>query len=104
MHVGVAGAIDETKDPVRGFDVSEAEFASLLDFIDDSFQTGPDGPVWIPDSSYGEFDAFFEAKGNFTALLGCNTWAAAALRKAGLQTGWWNPLPQTLGLSLDLHN
>ena len=56
-----------------------------------------------PDASYGEFDAFFEA-GNFTALLGCNTWAAAALRKAGLQTGWWNPLPQTLGLSLDLHN
>ena len=104
MHVGVTGAIDETKDLVRGFNVSEAEFARLLDFIESSFQTGPDGPIWIPDASYGESDAFFEAKGNFTALLGCNTWAAAALRKAGLQTGWWNPMPQTLGLSLDLHN
>ena len=78
MHVGVAGAIDETKDPVRSFSVSEAEFTRLLDFIESSFQRGPNGPIWIPDTSYGEFDAFFEAEGNFTALLGCNTWAAAA--------------------------
>jgi uncharacterized protein (TIGR02117 family) len=105
MHVSLAGAIDETQIPVRGFDLTEAEFERLLEFIAGSFRLGLDGrPISIPDASYGEFDYFFEAKGRFTALLGCNTWAAAALRKAGLQTGWWNPLPQTLGLSLDLHN
>jgi uncharacterized protein (TIGR02117 family) len=104
MHVGIADAIEEAKNPVRDFNVTEAEFERLLDFIEISFRTGPDGPVWIADSSYGEFDGFFEANGRFTALLGCNTWAAAALRKAGLQTGWWNPMPQTLGVSLDLHN
>ncbi len=102
MHVGVAGAIDEY--PVRSFNVTNAEFDRLLDFIERSFQAGPNGPIRIADSSYGELDGFFEAKGNFTALLGCNTWAAAALREAGLQTGWWNPMPQTLGLSLDLYN
>ena len=102
MHVGVAGAIDEAQ--VRGFNLTDAEFERLLAFIEGSFQTGPDGPVWIPDSAYGELDGFFEAKGHFTAVLGCNTWAAQALREAGLRTGWWNPLPQTLGMSLDLYN
>ena len=102
MHVGVAGAIDEAQ--VRGFNLTDAEFERLLAFIEGSFQTGPDGLVWIADSAYGELDGFFEAKGHFTAVLGCNTWAAQALREAGLRTGWWNPLPQTLGMSLDLHN
>jgi len=105
MHVSVGGAIDERQVPVRGFDLSEAGFERLMAFIEQSFRNGPDGrPISIPDASYGDFDSFFEANGRFTAVLGCNTWAAAALRRAGLQTGWWNPLPQTLGLSLDLHN
>ena len=104
MHVAVVGAIDETQHPVRGFDITDMEFERLLDFIEGSFQTGPNGPIWIADTAYSELDGFFEANGRFTAILGCNTWAAAALRQAGLQTGWWNPLPQTLGLSLDLYN
>jgi uncharacterized protein (TIGR02117 family) len=104
MHVAVAGKIDETPHPVRGFDVTGTEFQRLLDFIEGSFQTGPNGPIWIADTAYGELDGFFEANGQFTAILGCNTWTAAALREAGLRTGWWNPLAQTLALSLDLHN
>jgi uncharacterized protein (TIGR02117 family) len=104
MHVAVAGAIDEAQHPVRSFNITGTEFERLLDFVEGSFQPGPNGPIRIADSSYGELDGFFEANGRFTALLGCNTWAAAALRQAGLQTGWWNPMPQTLGLSLDLHN
>jgi uncharacterized protein (TIGR02117 family) len=104
MHVSVAGAVDEAQPSVRRFGLTDAQLDRLLDFIDDSLQIGPNGPIWIADAAYGEFDGFFEAKGNFTAFLGCNTWAAAALRRAGVQTGWWNPLPQTLGLSLDLHN
>lgn len=104
LHVSIAGAIDEAAIPVRGFDLTDAQFDRLLAFIEASFREGPDGPVAIPDAAYGAHDVFFEAKGRFTALLGCNTWAAAALREAGLRTGWWNPTPQTLGLSLDLYN
>jgi uncharacterized protein (TIGR02117 family) len=54
--------------------------------------------------SYGSDDAFFEANGYFNALLGCNTWTAAALRAAGVKTGWWTPLPPLLITSLHLHN
>jgi uncharacterized protein (TIGR02117 family) len=104
MHVSVAGALDEAGVPARSFALGDAEFERLLDFIQGSFAGGLEGPIAIDGASYGEFDVFFEADGRFTALLGCNTWTAAALREAGLRTGWWNPTPQTLGLSLDLYN
>jgi uncharacterized protein (TIGR02117 family) len=104
MHVSVAGALDESTESVRGFELTDADFERLLDFIDRSFHRGSDGPIPIPDAAYGDHDEFFEAEGRFTAALGCNSWAAAALREADLRTGWWTPLPQTLGLSLDIHN
>jgi uncharacterized protein (TIGR02117 family) len=104
MHVGVAGDLGSGPEPVRDFRVTDAQFERLLTFIEQSFVQGADGPLAIPGAAYGDFDQFFEAKGPFTALLGCNTWTAAALREAGLRTGWWTPIPQTLGLSLDLLN
>jgi uncharacterized protein (TIGR02117 family) len=104
MHVDVAGPIDETHPAVRTFDLGPAQFQHLSDFIQQSFVREGGEVVMIPDAGYGEYDRFFEAHGTFNALVGCNTWTAAALRAAGLQTGWWNPLPQTLGVSLALFN
>jgi uncharacterized protein (TIGR02117 family) len=73
--------------------------------VEQGFRQGQDGgPEKIEDAAYGEYDLFFEANGNFNALAGCNTWTAGALRAAGLQTGWWTPLPITLFYSLRLHN
>lgn len=103
MHVSLAGALDETAAGTRGFEVTDAEFGRLLAFLDGSFTAGVGGPI-ISGAGYGDYDRFFDARGRFTALLGCNTWAAAALRAAGLRTGWWNPIPQTLGVSLDAFN
>ena len=104
MHVDVAGAIAEPHLDVAGFDVDEQRFAALLDFIAASFQQGPKGPVVIENAGYSSFDRFYEANGHFNALVGCNTWTAAGLRTAGLRTGWWNPLPVSLGLSMRLYN
>lgn len=104
MHVDVAGAIVEPHPDVAGFDIGEERFAALLDFIDASFQRGPQGPLLVPGAAYSSFDRFYEANGHFNALVGCNTWTAAALRTAGLRTGWWNALPASLGLSLRLYN
>jgi hypothetical protein len=69
------------------------------DFVRDAGAVVP-----IPDAGYGEIDRFFEARGYFNALFGCNTWTAAALRSAGLRTGLWNPLPQALRLSVAVYN
>ncbi|ANT53973.1 TIGR02117 family protein [Mesorhizobium amorphae] len=104
MHVDIAGAITEPHPDVAGFDVGEERFAALLDFIATSFQQGPNGPVVIENAAYSRFDRFYEANGHFNALVGCNTWTAAALRTAGLRTGWWNPLPVSLGFSMRLYN
>lgn len=104
MHVDVAASIAEPNPDVASFDIGESRFSALLDFIDASFQRGPDGPILVPGAAYSNYDGFYEANGRFTALAGCNTWTAAALRTAGLRTGWWNPLPASLGLSMRLYN
>ncbi|MGX9120754.1 TIGR02117 family protein [Mesorhizobium sp. BHbsci] len=104
MHVDVAGNIVEPHPDVSGFDISEERFAALLDFITASFQQGPNGSILIENAAYSRFDRFYEANGHFNALVGCNTWTAAALRIAGLRTGWWNPLPASLDLSMRIYN
>lgn len=104
MHVDTAGEIALPHPAVARFDVGEAEFAALLDFIAASFERDGEAVRRIAGARYGSSDAFFEAKGRFTAVAGCNTWTAAALREAGLTTGWWNPLPMTLNWSLGLYN
>jgi uncharacterized protein (TIGR02117 family) len=104
MHVDIAGPIPEDHPSVQAFDVERAQFDRMLDFIRDSFTDDAGGPQLIEGHSYGVHDRFYEADGVFTALLGCNTWTARALREAGLQTGWWNPLPATLRFSLDVYN
>jgi uncharacterized protein (TIGR02117 family) len=104
MHVDIAGDILEPRPDVESFNIGADRFAALLDFIEASFQGGPGGPVLVENASYSRYDHFFEANGHFNALVGCNTWTAAALRTAGLRTGWWNPLPVSLSLSLRLYN
>ena len=104
MHVDVSGELDLAQSFAHPYAIDEYAFGRLVEFIARSFRQGPGGPIRISGAAYGDFDAFFEANGYFTALLGCNTWTARALRVAGLKTGWWNPLPQSLALSLALHN
>ncbi len=104
LHVDVAGRIVEPQESVTGFDVEVEEFQRLMEFVFESFQRQEGEIAPVAGFSYGPTDRFFEAKGYFNALFGCNTWTASALRKAGLRTGLWNPLPVTLDLSLGIYN
>lgn len=104
MHVDVAGGISETHPAVTVLNVNGGHFEQLLGFVNDSFIRENGVVLPIGDRGYGSYDRFFEAKGYFNALFGCNTWTAAALRTGGLRTGFWDPLPQTLVLSLSLYN
>jgi uncharacterized protein (TIGR02117 family) len=109
MHVELAGEIDRTLPQVRSIALSTTaknEDATAMERIyyriADSFEG--ETPMAIPNAGYGPNDRFYESKGGFNILVGCNVWAAKILREAGLQTGLWNPLPQSLVYSLDLHN
>ncbi len=104
MHVAVAGAVEEPQPYLQAFTISNDGLARLLAFTRASFAERDGMPVRIEGAGYGPNDAFYEGVGYFNAFLGCNTWTAAALREAGLRTGWWNPLPVTLGWSLALYN
>jgi uncharacterized protein (TIGR02117 family) len=104
LHVDVASGIDEGHTAVSAFDLDPQEFRRLSDFIQASFVRVAGEVAAVPGTGYGAYDRFFEARGYFNAVVGCNTWTAAALRAAGLRTGLWNPLPQTLTLSLELFN
>lgn len=104
IHADVAGEIVEPSESVTGFEIGTDEYQRLLAFIELSF-TPKDGRIQaIPDAEYGDNDRFFEANGWFSAAVGCNTWTAKALREAGLRTGWWNPLPVSLSMSLAIYN
>jgi uncharacterized protein (TIGR02117 family) len=76
----------------------------MLAFIRSSFAETDGVPVRLAGTGYTPNDTFFDAVGSFNAIVGCNTWTARALRQAGLRTGWWTPLPQTLAWSLALYD
>lgn len=105
MHVEPLGEINRGNPSVIALSVSVEDLEALRKEIRDSFANDAgNNPVLIEGASYGAFDDFYEANGHFNALLGCNTWTARMLRTAGLRTGIWNPLPQSLRLSLNLYN
>jgi len=104
IHADVAGEIVEPADHIVSFEIGAAGYQRLLSFIEASFTPVAGRIEAIPDTAYGPDDRFFEANGWFSAMVGCNTWTAKALREAGLRTGWWNPLPVSLSTSLTLYN
>jgi uncharacterized protein (TIGR02117 family) len=105
MHVRRTGDIPLDLDSVRVLYLSEQQFNELVADIKASFQANDtEVPQAIPDGAYDAHDIFFPAVGGFNALMGCNTWTAEMLRRAGLKTGLWTPLPAMLNWSLDLHN
>jgi Protein of unknown function (DUF2459) len=40
---------------------------------------------------YSRDDAFYPARGHYSAFITCNVWTARALATAGVRTGWWTP-------------
>lgn len=45
---------------------------------------------------YGAYDAFYEARGQYSAIRTCNAWTGDALRAAGVRVGAWTPFPVTV--------
>lgn len=104
IHITLAGAIDPGSPNMRAFALDESRLQALLGFVDDRFRRDGEGErIPVIGAGYTPFDRFYEAKGWFNVLVGCNTFTAAALRAAGIATGVWTPLPQTLFWSLDHH-
>jgi uncharacterized protein (TIGR02117 family) len=65
--------------------LSPDEYRRLAAFIRGTFAEGPSV------HGYSGHDAFYPAKGGYSALRTCNQWTGSALREAGVKMGWWTP-------------
>lgn len=87
--------VEHVARPVEGERVQrvvlrEAEYRRLAEFVRASL--AEERPV----RGYGNYDAFYSARGRYDALRTCNTWTGAALRVAGVRVGRWTPFPATV--------
>ncbi|MEW9856197.1 DUF2459 domain-containing protein [Novosphingobium sp. M1R2S20] len=78
-----------TSDDLRPIKLSEAEYAALVEAIENSFSL-----VGTPRThqGYGSSDLFYEVGGEYTAVNTCNQWTSDRLAEAGVRTGWWTPM------------
>jgi len=73
--------------PVRTLLLRPEEYRRLVEHVRGSFAAGP------VVRGYGARDAFYTAKGGYSAIRTCNEWTGRGLRKAGVPMGIWTPLP-----------
>lgn len=91
MHVEAVSRIDGDTQ-ARHLRLSPDQYHRLVSMIEASFRRGPAGNVLlIAGASYGDHDAFFEARGHYSLFVTCNEWARRALAGAGVRTPLWAP-------------
>ncbi|RNA63022.1 TIGR02117 family protein [Chryseobacterium nematophagum] len=73
--------------------ISKEQYKKLVKFIEDKFDTDQNGKcILIPTNAvYGDNDAFYDAKGKYSFLNTCNTWANNGLKAAGQKAALWTP-------------
>ena len=86
--------------------LTEQQYTELVEFIRQSFRRNKDDElIQIPDFSYHNNDAFFEARGSYNCLNTCNSWTGRGLKECGVRVPWLTPLPKSIFLYLpDLPN
>ncbi|MGQ0560105.1 MAG: TIGR02117 family protein [Sphingosinicella sp.] len=86
----------------RRLRISEDQYQRLSGFIRARFRTDAQGRTLpLLGRGYGANDMFYEANGGYSFWLTCNEWTGKALRHAGIRTGLWTPLAQSLMWRLD---
>jgi uncharacterized protein (TIGR02117 family) len=90
---------DEYQKPLR---VTREQYRRLAQRIAATFQRGPDGRTLpVLGRGYTSSDMFYEAVGPYSAFYTCNSWTGEALRTAGVKTGLWTPLSQSVMWRVD---
>ena len=86
----------------RPITLSREEYRRLAGFLRSSFQVdSKERTMPVLGRGYGGSDMFYEAVGPYTAFYTCNEWTGRALRHAGVRTGVWTPLSQSIMWRLD---
>ncbi|MBX9450140.1 MAG: TIGR02117 family protein [Taibaiella sp.] len=81
----------ETGKSCRPIRLTEMQYSRLVQYIDATLDKDEAGkPIHIStDAQYGDFDAFYEARGSYHLFFTCNTWVNDALKSCGQQACVW---------------
>lgn len=81
--------------------LTPGEYRKLATHVRRSFDLDGGGrTVPLLGRGYGPADTFYEGRGRYDAHRTCNEWTGEALRAAGVRTGIWTPLSQSIMLRL----
>jgi uncharacterized protein (TIGR02117 family) len=77
----------------KKIEISHAQYIRLIKYINESLQHDPSGHIMniVTNANYGDNDAFYEAKGSYSMLHTCNTWANTGLKRCGQRACLWTP-------------
>jgi uncharacterized protein (TIGR02117 family) len=98
MHVNM---LDDRSIPAdaRKTKISQEQYRRLIEFVLGSFRRNEAGRFeLIVGGAYASNDAFYHAHGSYHAFNTCNCWVGQGLKTAGVRTGWFTPLPNTVFL------
>ena len=79
------------RDDVRAIALTPQQYRRLASFIQATLAPAP-----AHQFGYGAYDAFYTARGRYSAIRTCNAWTGDALRYAGVRVGAWTPFPATV--------
>ena len=86
----------------RPLRITAGQYRRLAAYIEARFQRDPRGrTIPLIGRGYTDWDMFYEANGGYSFVMTCNEWTGRALRAAGVRTGLWTPLAQSLMWRLD---
>ncbi|WP_108821035.1 TIGR02117 family protein [Dysgonomonas sp. Marseille-P4361] len=90
MHTTYYRDMVESED-CRKIMISKQQYEDLVFFISEKFERDSEGNFINikTDATYGDTDAFYEAKGRYNLFYSCNTWANAALKACGQKHCLW---------------
>ena len=98
--------VEHERDPVadeyqQPLILTAEEYRRLAAHIRGSFEIDAHGRSRpLLGRGYGPADVFYEGRGAYNAYRTCNEWTGEALRAAGVRTGVWTPLSESIMLRL----
>ena len=92
MHCSYYQKMTEAED-CKKIMISKNQYKKLVNFVDAKFDKDSNGSYqFIPTKAvYGDNDAFYDAKGKYSFLNTCNTWANNALKASSQKAAFWTP-------------
>lgn len=80
-------------DDCKRIGISKEQYGRLIQYIQKSFQRDINGNVILIRTTavYSDSDSFYEAKGSYSMIHTCNSWANSGLKNCGQKACLWTP-------------